>query len=449
MKYFVAITVWVVALWLIRRDVRQRRRLSPAIWIPTLWAAILLSRPLPVWLGFGGAVNASEGSLLNQVFFLGLAILSLGVLTKRGLAWGKLIAVNWPLFLIYGYLLLSVSWAYDPLVAFKRWFKDLSNILIALVILTERWPLEAIKAVFIRCAYIWFPLSVVFIRWFPDLGRNYRPSGGLEVTGVADQKNSLGLLVLVCGLLFLWEWLERRPSEESRQRRLDRYLPPAYLGIGAYLLYQCDSKTSILCLALGALILFAIRFDFLRARASALGVYCLVGIAALFLADWAFGLKEDALEAVGRDSTFTGRTMIWTELLSYKTNPLLGVGFLSLWDDPAYASQFPRWMPRTAHNGYLEMYLDGGLVGVGLLVLLLTVTFFRLHRALASKSNYAIFCFAVLLVIVLASYSESHFFRMGAIWFLFVIVVLSPKSLFGQRSALSKPPRKTVAASFS
>jgi hypothetical protein len=44
-------------------------------------------------------------------------------------------------------------------------------------------------------------LSIVFIRYFPSLGRFYGSHGGDgQLCGVTTQKNALGVLVVICGL---------------------------------------------------------------------------------------------------------------------------------------------------------------------------------------------------------------------------------------------------------
>src|SRR6266487_3368493 len=199
----------VLSWWLIRRDTARREGVSSAIWIPTLWVAIIGSRPVSMWLGFGGGENTLEGSPLDSIVFFVLIFAAFITLARRRLNWSVVISENWPIFLFYAFLLVSVLWANSPLVSFKRWFKEFGNIAVLLVILTERNPQQALRAVFVRCAYLMLPLSVVFIRFFPSMGRFYSIHGGEgEITGVTTQKNSLGVLLLVCGLVLLWDWLE-------------------------------------------------------------------------------------------------------------------------------------------------------------------------------------------------------------------------------------------------
>src|SRR6188508_540026 len=137
----------VLSWYLIRRDIARREGLSPAIWIPTLWVAIISSRPLSMWLGFGGGESTLEGSPLDGLVFLLLILVSFYVLSRRGLKWPPLIAENWPLFLFYFFLLLTVLWANSPPTSFKRWFKEFGNIAVLLVILTEARPQQALRAV--------------------------------------------------------------------------------------------------------------------------------------------------------------------------------------------------------------------------------------------------------------------------------------------------------------
>jgi len=339
------------------------------------------------------------------------------------------ISRNWAVLLFYGYLLVTVLWADSSLVSFKRWFKDFGNVIVALVILTERNPQQAVRAVFVRCAYILLPLSVIFIRYFPELGRRYSRSGNLEITGVTTQKNSLGILVLICGLVLVWEWFERSKATRARQSRMERYLPLGLFAIGAYLLHLCDSKTSIVCLGVGLGVLASIKIPVLRKRVGALGLYILLAGAAFYVLDSIFGLRDNLIAGLGRDATLTGRTDVWRELLALKTDPIFGIGFCSLWSDKFYLEKLPYWVGASAHNGYLEMFIDGGMIAIFFLVIMLTAVGLRHNRQLSQGSNYALFRFAILLSIIIGDFAESHFGRMGPLWFTFLLTAIEAPML--------------------
>ena len=230
----------------------------------------------------------------------------------------------------------------------------------------------------------------------------------------------------MCGVVLVWDIIEKWRDHAPV---IDRYLPWGILLIGAYLLNLCDSKTSIFCLIIGTVVLLSPRIPFLRSRIGALGGYVLAVTAGFYLLDWFFGIKEEIVEGMGRDMTFTGRTKVWQVLFALNTDPILGTGFCSFWSDPTYQSQLPKWVASSAHNGYIETYIDGGWIGVVFLVILLGVTGIRLNAELEAGGHYALFRFATFLAIVIGSFAESHFGRMGPLWFLFLLAALDPYSL--------------------
>ena len=82
------------------------------------------------------------------------------------------------------------------------------------------------------------------------------------------------------------------------------------------------------------------------------------------------GLFESFVEILGRDATLTGRTDLWKELLAQPLNPLLGPGYQSFWQTPAAAQLGEKFyfIPNQAHNGYLEVYIQTGMISLFLLL---------------------------------------------------------------------------------
>ena len=443
--------VWVI--WLIRRDVARRDGISGAIWLPTVWVGILASRPRSAWVGvdqeYGAPVYeySLEGSPIDRYFFLVIILSSLWVISRRKINWGQFITANWPLGLFYLYLFISVTWAESSIVSFKRGFKDIGNIWVALVILTEVNPWQAVRAVFVRCAYLLIPLSVIFIRYFPDLGRRYSiHSGMMEATGVTFQKNSLGAMVMICGVMIIWDWFERREQLGKKESWIEKYLPIGIILMGISLLITSDSKTSMLCLGIGGTIVAGTRIPFVRSYVGSLGRYAVVGILVLYLIDSQFGLKEFILDSLGRDATFTGRTDVWRVLLDLNTDPLIGTGFCSFWSDEFYRSQLPNWVAFSAHNGYLETYIDGGMIGVGVLAIMLLGTAANINRGLALKDHFAIVRFAFLLMTIIGNFSESHYGRIGPVWFVFLMCAIELPRYIPPTASVPPPEPIPVAA---
>ena len=113
--------------------------------------------------------NGAEGNPLDQVFFFFILATSLLIAISRRVRWGNLFASNIPLIILYLFFAISVSWSGDPIGSTKRLFKDFGMLFVISVILAEKNPLEAVRAVYVRCACVLFPLSVVLTRYFPNI----------------------------------------------------------------------------------------------------------------------------------------------------------------------------------------------------------------------------------------------------------------------------------------
>src|SRR3954466_4856475 len=100
-----------IVVWLVRPGSRKGVGVSAAVWIPMVWAGVELSRPLSFWLGVGGGSSTLEGSPLDSLVYAGLIFGAILVLKRRRLNWSAVIHANWPIFLFYGYLLLTVVWS--------------------------------------------------------------------------------------------------------------------------------------------------------------------------------------------------------------------------------------------------------------------------------------------------------------------------------------------------
>jgi O-antigen ligase len=427
MNYLILLTFFALVYRAIRNDMARRDGLSSAIWIPTIWVGIIASRPVSMWFNAGGD-DTLEGSPIDAAIFLLLIVAAVVVLVRRRVNFGQIASLNWPIVLFYAFLLMSVSWAHSPVASLKRWTKEAGNIAVLLVILTEYNPTQAIRAVFVRCGFMLIPLSLIFLRYFPDIGRHYNiHSGGMEATGVACQKNSLGAMILVCGLIIFWDILEISSGIDGwpkKFRKINIYGRLLVLLIGTYLLNVCDSKTSILCLVLGSAILFSARMPGLRNSVQRFGMLCLLGIVACVGLDQVFGLKEFVLNSIGRDASLTGRTDVWQALLSLDLNPIIGEGFMSFWDNPYFRGRLPYWVAYSAHNGYIEIYIAGGYMGLTFLFIMLLATSVRIHKALGGNSHYAVLRFAVLVITLLANISESNFACMTPLGFIFLLVAV-------------------------
>ncbi|PYS71570.1 MAG: hypothetical protein DMF73_10500, partial [Acidobacteria bacterium] len=157
-------------VFLFRRDIREKPDVSGALWLPLLWLVMTCSRGFTAWLNiFGlhvsGAASLEEGSPLDACFYFALIAVGFCVLLQRQVRLSEILQNN-------GWL-ISIVWSDFPFVAFKRWFKVLGHPIMVLIILTEPDPEKALSRVMKRCAYIVVPVSILFIKYYPELGRGF------------------------------------------------------------------------------------------------------------------------------------------------------------------------------------------------------------------------------------------------------------------------------------
>jgi exopolysaccharide production protein ExoQ len=413
--------------WLFCRYPGRQAGVSVALWIPLAWLFIVSSRPVSLWIGIGRTEYTSEqlldGSPLDSLIFLALIVAGATVVFRRQVNWAMLFRRNRWLFIFFIYLGVSVFWSDYPFVALKRWIKDLGNVVMVLVVLSEQNPIQAVRFLLARCCYLLIPLSVVFIKYFPDLGRYYDAwVGTAYYCGVATDKNVLGMTLFACSLTLIWMLLQPDRRRTGVKARLDFLILLVMGGMTIWLLQQAHSSTALSCTVLGALIMCLTRSARIRAH---LGVYgAALGMLLLFL-DLAVNLPKVLAGLVGRDMTFTGRTDIWSALLSEGINPLIGTGYYSFWlgDRVERLSAKYFFHLNEAHNTYLETYLNSGLIGVALILVVLVSAGIWIKKEAMKPEPFGTFRLACFLPMLLYGVTEAYMNRLGFLWFLFLLVV--------------------------
>lgn len=410
-------------IWCFRQDTHWRKLPGFGAVLAWLWLALHGSRPLSYWMNLG-ITEGAEASSVNTLGYAFFLIAALYTLHKRGLNWLQTISMNKALFMLYGFMALSAFWSEVPFVSFKRLIKDFAAVLIALVILTDVAPAQVLRTVAARVAYLLFPLSVVFIHYYPSLGRNFSKAGGMMFTGVTTQKNSLGQLAMVFGLLILWDLLDLRRSGIQRPRWRS-FVLWSMLGIAAYLVIKSNSATALACMVMGTVLLFGGRWLASIPQGRALLNLGLVAAVALFLLDGLFGLSGMVLKALNRDATLTGRTEIWRQVIEKKTDPLIGVGYYTFWDSTKGREVTETFAHiNSAHNGYLELYLEGGIIACVLLGGLLLAGGKRISDRLFSGHPSGVLGLSAWTLLVVYNWSESSFMRLDLLWFLYCFSIL-------------------------
>jgi exopolysaccharide production protein ExoQ len=432
-----ALLICLVFVVLVLRYAGERIKSgSFGLWVPTIWMLYCASRPLAAWSASSpDDFRVEEGSGLDRLFLSGLIGLAFVILNKRRLNWSQVLRENRVIVMLCVYLAVSALWSDYTLISWKRWFRFCGTPLMALIVLTEVSPGEAMERIFRRSAYILIPLSLTMIRYFNEIGIQYDAWTGERMwVGVTTQKNSLARFCLISSFFLMWAIIRAWPKRKTRGVKKRIRADFVILLISVYLLKgpgSTYSATSIATLVLGVsmyIFLLSVRKLGLSAGSTLAGIAIACAIFSGVAIPIIGGSGASGLLALlGRDATFTGRTEVWQAILPVALlHPILGVGFGSFWINPPFTYSLSI-MVNEAHNGYLDVFVELGFVGFSLFLVFLLCFYRDARKAMAYDFHWASFSLCMLLIILIHNITESSFLRptnhMGAVMVFLAMLV--------------------------
>lgn len=355
-----------------------RRRLAtllPAIdlaYFMVIWPLVYARGYVAADLSIGPVAEA-QPSILNRLFFPGLAVLAVILLVGERHRLGRFQLFGSCLLLaFFSYLGLTAAWALAPATTLTRLSLYILLVisLLPAVLLADRMD-DILKPMF------WVTVAAVAVN---VVSIAVVPTTSIGFPGIYTHKNTLGANATIAGLFAIYAM-----TRADHRLRLAGFLClPAILG----LLVISQSKTSLglLLLAPPVAALAGAARRRLRIALPILMVVTALPVAFL-LGGGLPGLDyRDLSRMVSGDSTFTGRTEIWKFSAAHiAERPLTGWGFQSFWgigpSSPA-ARMGDTFLARTphSHNGYLDMALEGGMIALAMLLAIVLMAAWWIDR---------------------------------------------------------------------
>jgi exopolysaccharide production protein ExoQ len=401
----------VFVLFLLRFDHKQSSEVSRVLWIPTIWMLSIASKPLGLWLSPGG-VDSAEGSPLDRIFLLVLLLVGFIFLAIRNFNWTKFIKENSWLFLLIGYMLVSILWSDIPYISFKRWSREFLAILMAILVLTERKPRKAVESIIRRTIYICIPFSLLLIKYYPGYGVSYNWSGDQNWIGVTLQKNALGRLCLIAAFFIIWTFIRRWQGRDNSAVRYQTYTEMVLLILTFWLLkgpsIGAMSATAVTSLTMGLVVFVGLLlmkkwkiYVAATPLVATIAAVIIFGIVTVFVG----GSTVASLTSnLGRDSTLTGRTDIWADLLPVAMlSPIVGNGVGGFWTNKTRED----YGVNECHSGYLEIILDYGFIGLLLFSMFLLSSCWKAQRTLSYDYDWGSLWICYLLMTMMHNISET------------------------------------------
>lgn len=319
-------------------------------------------------------------------------------------------------FSVYAFMGLSLLWTHSPSTGIPRFVGFSLTTLWTLYAATRfsiRELLQILLITFLSIAVVSALLAVAV----PDLGTMTVAAHKGDWKGVYEQKNTLGRNMSVLVTVALFCLIYSGP----------RGLGAAAVVIGLVVLYMSGSRTA---LGIGLLGMASVLFLYFRRRP-----FLIIGITLSSIAGGLFfalqtiiegnpilQLQGENLSLFQTQLHFTGRFGLWQfSVESIIKKPWFGYGFDGFWKVKSLGGQtvdLEGWQARDAHNGYIDIVLQTGLVGLaGFFIVYWAFTLKVLHRLRRPRVAYEdLFAGLNLFVFFFANITESYAFKATSIY---------------------------------
>jgi exopolysaccharide production protein ExoQ len=239
--------------------------------------------------------------------------------------------------------------------------------------------------------------------------------------GIYGHKNALGQYMSLGGLIFL-----------SFTQTSIQYSWIAWIGfaLSISLLLISTSKTALVVfLAVIALIPLykALRWNHTFAIPACIFTVLVFGVLATLLVS----NLDTVLQLLGRDIKLSGRTLLWA-IIGYKIwqRPWLGYGYGGFWrgweGESADVWRVVNWDVSHAHNGFLNLWLDIGLLGLSVFVVSYSILYLRaVSWVRITKSSWNLIPIIYLTFLLFFNFTESPLMKENIFWVLYVSLIFS------------------------
>jgi O-antigen ligase len=350
---------------------------------------------------------------INQILYVFLFLSSLIIVIKRFDTFSLFIKREKYLSLFILLCLVSAIWSSYHIISFKRSFQLLSVYLVVINALLFIEPSKLLKVLKIIISL--YLLITVFSSLF--IHEAIDPDHG-SWRGITEHKNILARYAFYSFLISMFFYGE----QNKLSAKITNY---AISLVSVIVVIMSGSSTVIIMLVLIICIslLFSIEGIF---KPLGIGrtiiIMVLLFIISLYIVINIFvpHIMDKIPIMLGKDPTLSLRTEIWDYVwIEIKKKIFLGYGFGTYWMMGSsvvanFASIFAGYQINQAHNGYLEIMLQLGLIGITLFATILIVL---IRRILKLKSNLSLL-FVISLVIL--DYTEATLFKTGISTLVFI-----------------------------
>lgn len=336
----------------------------------------------------------------------------------------------WPLMGLVALAVLSTAWSDNPMLTLRRSALLLFSTVLA-VYLGERFSVEKQVQLLASTFCIMIAAILVLRVVAPSYVVDYVSHPGAW-KGLSAYKNAFGQYMAIAVALFLL----------VRFRRFD-WLRYGFLAAAVAMLFLSQSAASVFCAVLVAAVmplwrLARIKEEQQLAIYSAGGIIIAAGMYFMTTHSWV------VLDLLGRNSTLTGRSQLWASVWdAIWKRPILGYGYDCFWANMGGTALDVRagagFLAQRSDNGYLDLALGLGIVGILAFLLVFGLSFGRAIAFLKSEARATgLWPITYLCIFLVQNVSESTLLTRGTFTLLLFIMTSTSLALGRTNESLAR-----------
>jgi exopolysaccharide production protein ExoQ len=348
----------------------DRRAVQPAARLEAVIACALLvlftGVHLPLLFGAWPETGVTGIESVERVEALRLASLPLYAVTGALAVWHlRLIverarAARW-ICLLTVLAIASTAWSISPEDTLRRSAALVMTILFALY-LAARFDHPAQLRLLGIALTIAVMLGLAAAVVWPEVAIMHEQHPG-ALRGLFTNKNAFGHMAALDVIVLIACWV----AEPNRRGTIGIAMSTALVAL--LLSESLAAALTVVAAAVAGLIVAGLRPH----RGGSAHAAMLASVVILAMVVVAIVISWNLLALVERDPTLTGRTTLWAETWEFiRERPMLGYGYGAFWseasDPVAKLDQALGWLVPSAHNGYIDLWLQLGLLGISLFV---------------------------------------------------------------------------------
>ena len=381
------------------------------------------------WLFFSNGIATMLNEELKYLrpMRYGILMVALLLVIVRWKGTLRAIAKGWLLWPLIGLMILSANWSISPVYTSESIRGEVLPTTVFALYFASRFNMREQMQILAVALGIGAVLSLFYAIAIPEVGRHLDPKFDGAWRGIYSQKNNFSTTMTLTMLLFFVLSL-------INKSRLEKLISRGGLVFSVIMLILSTSKSGLVIFFFMLFTVLVARLFRWRGRRSVLTLDLaglgLLGTATVLSQTW-----QDIVIAMGKDPTLSARTYIWAGvLLNIAQRPFLGYGRAAFWvpDNPrakeiGLLASHSNFVPAHAHNGFLDVALELGLIGLAILVLGLLLTFaIAVRRAYLANVPENLWPFAFLILLIISNLTESVLMqRVTLYWVLYMVMFLS------------------------